>query len=198
MDHSQHALVSLVSARRGDTTLASLLGGAANRMTADARDQATALKDEAGRLRRNAWQRLQSARGEFEASRQRAVAIRNLGVDCEVKAAATRAAAQDLARARQSLRKAAECVEEAVHAARSAESQAERVIQRASVCPEVVAYAALRDSLGSPNMCKGPMDRAIAGLRNPAARAGQTAAPHPTRRHLRTPEPVCADGRDAA
>jgi hypothetical protein len=197
MDHSQHALVVLASARRGGTTLASLLGGAAIRMTAEARYQASALKDEARRLRRNAWQRLQSARGEFEASRQRAVAIGNLDIADELKAAATRAAAQDLGSARQSLRKAAECVEEAVHAARSAESEAERVIQRASASPEVVAYAALRDSMDLPNMCKGPMDRAIAGLRNPATGAGQTAAPPPTRSHLSTAEPVCADGRDA-
>jgi hypothetical protein len=198
MDHSQHALVVLVSARRDDTTLASLLGGAASRMTADAQDKATVLKDEARRLRQNAWQRLQSARGEFEASRQRAMAIGNLDLECELKAAATRAAAQDLARARQSLRKAAECVEEAVHAARSAESPAEKVIQRASVCPEVVAFAALRDSVGSPNMCKGPIDRAIAGGGNSAARRGQIAALHPPRSHLKILGLTCGDGTDTA
>jgi hypothetical protein len=198
MDLSQHALVVLVCARRGNTTLASLLGGAASRMTADAQDRATVLKDEARRLRHDAWQRLQSARGEFEASRQRAMAIGNLDIADELKAAAARAAAQDLAGARQSLRKAAECVEEAVHAARSAESEAERVIQRASASPEVVAYAALRDCVGSPNMFKGPMDRAIAGVRNSAARRGQITAPRPAQSHLRITEPVCADGRDAA
>jgi hypothetical protein len=198
MDHTQHALVSLVDDRRGDRTLTSLLSAAASRITAEARDQAMALREEARRLRRQAWNELQSARAEFEASRHRTMVIRGLELDGELKAAAIRAAAQDLARARQSLRRAADGVEKAVRAARLAESQAERVVGRATARPEVVALKALRDSLDPGSMCEGAFDRALASAGNPATWGAQDTAPYPARSRFTVPDPVCTDGRLAA
>ncbi len=198
MDHSQHALVALVDARRGDRTLASLLSAAASRITAEARDQAMALREEARRLRRQAWNELQSARAEFEASGHRTMVIRGLELDGELKAAAIRAAAQDLARARQSLRRAADGVEEAVCAARLAESQAERAVVRAATRPEVVALKALQDSLDHRSMCGRAIDRALAGAGNTAAWRTQDAASCSARSRLNMPNPVCTVGRHAA
>ncbi|MCL4466219.1 MAG: hypothetical protein M1389_09355 [Chloroflexi bacterium] len=143
MSDPRNALVALVHARRGDATLGSALAAAAGRITAEAQERVRALRCEARRLRRQAWLDLQSAKSDFEASRQRAAAIRSMELDEVLKTAALRASSADLDGSRRSLRKAADAVERAVAAARLAEAQAEMVARRAEGCPEVVAFEAL-------------------------------------------------------
>ena len=140
MSDSHDALVALVQARRDDAALVSLLATAAGRVSAEAQEQASALRQEARRLRHQAWRDLQSAKSDFAAARQRAAAIQTHELDDEVKAAAIRAASRELAMTRKSLRNAADAIEAAVSAARLAEAQAETVVRRASACPEVATW----------------------------------------------------------
>jgi len=198
MASSHNALVALVQARRGDATLVSLLATAADRVTKEAQARASALRHEARRLRQEAWRGLQSAKSGFEASRQRTMAIRDLELDDELKAAAVCAASQDLARSRKSLRRAADTVEQAVCAARLAETQAEMVVGRVSACPEVLAFEALGNSSGHRNKREGASDGKLASVGRSAPRRPQATALRPARRCPQAPGLVCTDGAPAA
>ena len=198
MASSHNGLVALVQARQGDATLVSLLATAAGRVTAEAQAQASALRHEAIRLRHDAWRDLQSAKSDFEASRQRTMVIRDLGLDDELKAAAAHAASEDLVRSRKSLRRAAEAIEEAVSAARLAESQAEMVVRSVSACPEVLAFEALCNSSGHCHRKEGASDRKPASVGRSAPRQPQATAPHPARSCPQAPDPVCTDDAPAA
>jgi len=198
MASSHNGLVALVQARQGDATLVSLLATAAGRVTAEAQAQASALRHEAIRLRHDAWRDLQSAKSDFEASRQRTMVIRDLGLDDELKAAAAHAASEDLVRSRKSLRRAAETIEEAVSAARLAESQAEMVVRRAAACPEVLAFEVLRNPSGHFNKREGGNDRTLASVGRSSPRQPQATAPHPALSGPQAPGPICTDDAAAA
>lgn len=179
MSDPRNALAALVHARRGDSALGSTLAAAAGRITAEAQERERALRCEARRLRRRAWRDLHSAKSDFEASRQRAAVIHSMELDGPLKTAALQAASRDLAGSRRSLGKAADAVEIAVAAARSAEAQAKIVAERVAACPEVVALEVLRNS--SPDRNRRDVSRPPQfGMHEPlSAPAVAASAPHP-------------------
>jgi hypothetical protein len=198
MPDPRNALVALVHARRGDAALGSALAGAAGRITAEAQARVRALRREARRLRLEAWRDLHSAKSDFEASRQRAAVIPSMELDEPLKTAALQAASRDLAVSRRSLGKAADAVETAVAAARSAEAQAEMVAERVAACPEVVAFDALRNS--SPDRNRRDVSRPRQfGMHVPlCAPAVAASAPHPAQACSQELELDYTDGRHAA
>ena len=192
------ALVAIVQARRGDATLVSLLATAAQRVSAKAEAQASGLRHEARRLRYEAWRDLQSAKSDFDASRQRTMVVPDLEIDVELKAAAVHAASQDLARSRTSLRSAADAVEHAVSAAKLAEAQAEMVLGRALTCPEVAAYEALRGHAGQRHEEGRVFDRNSGRRDSSGARHPQSTAPRPAGICPKASGPGCRDDAAAA
>ena len=192
-----NAIAGLVKARQGDETLVSLLSAAASRVTGEAQERATTLRQEARRLRHQAWRDLLAAKSEFEAALRRTTVIRGLELDDELKMVALRAASRELVRAQHSLRRAACAVEAAVTATQLAEAQAEDVVRRAAACPEVAACETLSLPLGRSTKGERAIDRKPGGGGHSGPLRPQATAPHPARTCIQAPDPVCPDGAHA-